>query len=146
MNAIFVTATTRGTSYTIMGVWHDIVSTKCLLFSREVTGCCRLVSGMTVQFKSNFAKVFIFATLLSALMCSEFPELTKLTDDTSNDFTTPSYVMREVTSAVAVQVTATVMTPAPRITPSRKFSAALPETRFIRNSRDLLLLCSLLRI
>ena len=100
---------------------------------------------MTVQFKSNFAKVFIFATLLSALMCSEFPELTKLTDDTSNDFTTPSYVMREVTSAVAAQVTATVMTPAPRITSSRKFSAAPPERSFIRNSRDLHLLCTLLR-
>jgi hypothetical protein len=104
------------------------------------------VSGMPVQFKSNVAKVFVLATLLSALMFSEFPELTKLTDDTSNDFTTSSYVMQEVTSAVAVHVTATVMTPAPRITPSRKFSAALPETRFIRNSRDLLLLCSLLRI
>jgi len=70
---------------------------------------------MTVQFKSSVAKVFIFAILVSALMCSEFPELTKLTDDTSNDFTTPSYIMREVTSAVAAQVTATVMTPAPRI-------------------------------
>ena len=128
-----------------MGVWHDIVSNKCLLFSREVTGCCRLVSGMTVQFKSSVAKVFIFAILVSALMCSEFPELTKLTDDTSNDFTTPSYIMREVTSAVAAQVTATVMTPAPRIASSTKFSAALPERSFIRNSRELHLLCSLLR-
>jgi hypothetical protein len=100
---------------------------------------------MTVKFKSNVAKVFVLAALLSALVFSEFPELVKLTDDTSNDSTTPSYVVQEVTSAIAAQATATVMTPAPRITSSRKSSAALQQTSFIRNSRDLLLLCSLLR-
>jgi hypothetical protein len=102
---------------------------------------------MTVQYKSDVAKVFVFAVLLSSLMCSELPELVKLTDKTSNDFTTPSYVMRKVASAVAAQVTAAVTTPASRITSSRNSSVVLPQqASFIRNSRDLLLSCSLLRI
>ena len=100
---------------------------------------------MRFRFKSNVAKFFVMAVLLSALACSELPELAKLIDQTSNDFTPPSYMMEEIASAVAAQVTTTTTVPKLRATPSQSSSDFPRQARLFRGSRELLQLYSILR-
>jgi hypothetical protein len=100
---------------------------------------------MRFQFKGNVARLLVMAVLLSVVACSELPELARLMDNPSNDFMPPSYPMEQVTSAVAAQVTATVTTPAPRITRSQESSGVRQQTIPIRSSRDLLELYTILR-
>ena len=100
---------------------------------------------MKFHFNSHLSKVFVLAVLLSALVCSEVPELAKLVDNTSNDFTTPICFMEEITTSVAAQVTATVTRPLVRAMQSHGPLGAPHQTIFSSSSRDILLLCSTLR-
>ena|ERR1700674_1293131 len=98
---------------------------------------------MTFRFKSNIAKLFVLAVLLSAVASSELPELARLMDNTSNDFTAPSYLMGEIGSPVAAQVTA--KGPVSRITPGQNPSDVRQQPGVFHSSRNLLLLYSILR-
>lgn len=98
---------------------------------------------MRFKFKSSVAKFAVLAVLLTAVACSELPELARLMDNPTNDFTAPSYLMEDISASVAAQVTATA--PTLRITLSQKFSDSPQRATLIRGSRDLLLLCSILR-
>jgi hypothetical protein len=98
---------------------------------------------MKFDFKTNVAKLVVLAILLSAVACSELPELTKLMDNPSNDFTTSSHLMAEVSSVVAAPAKATA--PASGIMPRQKPSKAPRHISRVGNPRDLLLLCSILR-
>ena len=100
---------------------------------------------MRLRFKGSVAKLFVVAILLSSLACSELPELERLIDNTSNDFTPPSYVVGEITSAVARQVTPTSPERALRGV-SRQNSPDVPQhIRAFLSSRDLLHLYSMIR-
>jgi hypothetical protein len=98
---------------------------------------------MSRRFKTNIARFFALAVLLSAIACSELPELARLIDNASNDFTAPSCLMGEITSTVTVQVTATVA--GSPIEVSLKFSDVRPTSHDFRGSGDLLQLYSILR-
>ena len=100
---------------------------------------------MRFRFKSNVARFFVVALLLSAVACSELPELAKLMDRTSNDFTPPSYVVGEIDSAVAAQVTTTTAAPEMRARPAQNSPDVPRQTRLFRCSRELLLFYSILR-
>jgi hypothetical protein len=100
---------------------------------------------MKFHFKNHLSKVIVLAVLLSALVCSEVPELAKLMDDTSNDFTTPICFMEEITTSVAAQVRATVTPPLVHAMQSQGPLGAPQQTIFPSNSREILLLCSTLR-
>jgi len=100
---------------------------------------------MTFHFKSNVAKVFVMAVLLSLMACSELPELAGLADNTSNDFTAPSYIVGEIASAVVAHLTATAAPPASPTTPYQNSSGVAQQTSLFRSSRDLLQLYSILR-
>ena len=92
---------------------------------------------------SKFARLFVVVVLLSSLACSELPELARLADNTSNDFTTQSCFGGEVAIAAAIQVMA--KTPASGITAHRK-SLDIPQgIGLLGISRDLLLLYSVFR-
>lgn len=97
---------------------------------------------MKFDFKTNVAKLVVLVVLLSAVACSELPELTQLMDNPSNDFTTPSHLMEEVSNVVAAPVKATA---ASGIMPRQKPSEAPQHASRVGNPRDLLLLCSILR-
>jgi hypothetical protein len=115
------------------------------VLQNATTGCHAGTYLVILHFPSQVAKFLVMAVLFSAIACSEFPELANLMDNTSNDFTPPSYVVGEIASTVAAQVTVTAATPASRITPFRKSSDASQQTSLFRSSRDLLLLYSILR-
>jgi hypothetical protein len=81
--------------------------------------------------------------LLSSLACSEFPELARLADNTSNDFTTQSCFAVQVAIAAGTQVMA--KTPASGFTACRE-SLNIPHTiGHWGVSRDLLQLYSVFR-
>jgi hypothetical protein len=93
-------------------------------------------------FVSRVVKVVGLVMLVSALACSELPELTTLVDNSSNDFAVLSSSSLSVT-AVAAQVTATVCVSRAAVRPA--FVEA-PQHEFpFRGSRDMLALYSLLR-
>jgi|SRR5690348_12688721 len=100
---------------------------------------------MRLRFKSNVARLFVLAVLLSAVACSELPELTKLMDQTSNDFTPPSYVVGDLASAAAAQVATTTTAPKLRGISSPESSDVPRQARLFRCSRDLLQFYSILR-
>jgi hypothetical protein len=92
---------------------------------------------------SKFARLFVMVVLLCLLMCSEFPELVRLADNTANDFTTQSCLASEVAIALAIQVVAKA--PASGIT-ARPESLCIPKRLSLFGiSPDLLLLYSVLR-
>ena len=94
--------------------------------------------------RSKFARLFVMVVLLSSVACSEFPELARLADNTSNDFiTTQSCLAGEVAIAEATQVTATG--PASRITACEELSNIPERISLFGISRDLLLLYSVFR-
>ena len=98
---------------------------------------------MTFRFKSNIARFFVLAVLLSAIACSELPELARLTDNASNDFTAPSYLMGEIASTVTAQVMVTVAGWPIEMSLN---SSDIPQTsKGFHGSGDLLLLYSILR-
>jgi len=99
---------------------------------------------MSFHFKGSVAKLFVLVILVSAVACSELPELEKLVDNSSNDFTPASYVVREIAKAVAAQLRPTVSAAAPCLAPLQNSSSA----QFIGpslSSRNLLELYSVLR-
>jgi hypothetical protein len=98
---------------------------------------------MRFGFKGNLATLFFLAILLSSVACSELPELTQLLDNPSNDFTPPSCLTEEASTVVAAQVTATARVS--RVAQPQKSSDTVQQRSLIRSSRDLLLLCSILR-
>jgi len=100
---------------------------------------------MKLQFKSNIARLFVVAVLLSSVACSELPELARLMDNTANDFTPPSYVMDDLERAVSGQVTTTAIAPASRPSPRQNLSDIPQHTNPRHGSRDLLQLYSILR-
>ena len=82
--------------------------------------------------------------VLSSVACSEFPELARLADNTSNDFiTTQSCIAGEVGIAAATQITATA--PASRITACEELLDIPQRISLFGISRDLLLLYSVFR-
>jgi hypothetical protein len=98
---------------------------------------------MSFRFKSNVARFFVLAVLLSAIACSELPELARLIDNASNDFTAPSYLMGEIARKVTAQVTATVAGSSVEMSLN---SSDIPQTsEGFHGSGDLLLLYSILR-
>ena len=98
---------------------------------------------MSRRFKTNIARFFTLAVLLSAIACSELPELARLTDNASNDFTAPSYLMGEIASTVTVQVTATVAGSPIEVSLN---SSDIPQiSEGLHGSGDLLMLYSILR-
>jgi hypothetical protein len=97
------------------------------------------------DFRSYFVKFFIMLVLVCSIAFAEFPELARLSDNASNDFTTPTSVVEEVTTAVAPKVTATVAAPALRVTSYPELSKASRRTPVSRSSRDVLVLYSILR-
>ena len=117
---------------------------KCLRSPERDVGCAVRNSFLfRFRFKSNIAKLFVLAVLLSAVASSELPELARLMDNTANDFTTPSYLTGEIGTAVVAQVTPTV--PVSRITPGQKPSDVPQQPGVFRSSRNLLPLYSILR-
>jgi len=100
---------------------------------------------MNLQFKSNIARLFVVAVLLSSLACSELPELARLMDNTANDFTPPSCVMDEIENAVGAKATATATALASHPSPHQNFSHIPRHTNPCHGSRDLLQLYSILR-
>jgi hypothetical protein len=99
---------------------------------------------MRFHFNGSLAKLFVLTILLSAVACSELPELEKLVDNSSNDFTPASYAVGEITKAVAAQLRPTVSAAAPRLASSQNPSSALFIGPFL-SSRNLLELYSVLR-
>lgn len=98
---------------------------------------------MSLRLRNKAAKFFVFVVLLSAVACSELPELAKLMDNPSNDFTAPAYLMGEIETKVSEQVTFTASI-------SRLESRSVPSDQpqrmqGFRSSGDLLLLYSILR-
>lgn len=94
--------------------------------------------------RSEFARLFVVVVLLSSLACSEFPELSRLADNTSNDFTTQSCLEGEVAVAAATQVMA--RTPASCTMPRGESSDMPRRTGLFGVSRDLLALYAVFRI
>jgi hypothetical protein len=94
------------------------------------------------HFKRRLTKFFVLMALVSSLASAEFPELSKLMDDTSNDFAVLSI------TPVEVQIEATVQTTSrsrvSRLKPCRP-SPDGPQPGVFRNSRDVLVLDSILR-
>ena len=99
---------------------------------------------MTFRFKSNVVRLFVTVVLLSSLACSELPELGRLIDDTSNDFTPASYVLGEIASDVAVQATPATES-ASRVTSRQTFLDMPQHNSAFRGPRSLLLLYSILK-
>lgn len=91
----------------------------------------------------KFVRFLAIAVLLLSVACSELPELATLSDNTSNDFTTQSYVTREV--AVAVVTLAPTEAPVLPVHRSEEFADAPQRANFFCISRDLLLLYSTFR-
>lgn len=98
---------------------------------------------MSFRFKSNVARFFVLAVLLSAVACSELPELARLIDNASNDFTAPSYLMGEIASTVTAQVMTTVA--GSPVEMSLNSSDTTQTSEGFLGSGDLLLLYSVLR-
>jgi hypothetical protein len=115
---------------------------KLSLFSKAIAGVVQV--GMS-HFRSYVFKAFIMLVLVCSIASAEFPELARLSDNASNDFTTPTSVVEEVTTAVAPKVTATVAAPALRVTSYQEPSKASRRTPVSRSSRDVLVLYSILR-
>jgi len=97
------------------------------------------------HFRSRVFKAFIMLVLVCSIAFAEFPELARLSDDASNDFTTPTCVVQEVTTAVAPKVTATVAALALRVASHQEPSKASRRAPVTRCSRDVLVLYSILR-
>jgi hypothetical protein len=97
------------------------------------------------HFRSYVFKAFIMLVLVCSIAFAEFPELARLSDNASNDFTTPTCVVEEVRTAVAPKVTATVAASALRVTSYQEPSKASRRTLVSRSSRDVLVWYSILR-
>jgi hypothetical protein len=100
---------------------------------------------MRLRFNGSVAKLFVVAILLSSLACSELPELERLIDNASNDFTPASYVAGEITSAVAAHVKATSPARALRAARQQNSSDISQHIAAFLISRDLLHLYSISR-
>jgi len=97
----------------------------------------------SLRFKNKAAKFLAFVVLLSAVACSELPELAKLMDNPSNDFTAPAYLMGEIETRVSEQAIVSMSTS--RVE-SRSFPSDRPQrAQGFRSSSDLLVLYSILR-
>ena len=100
---------------------------------------------MTCRFKSNVIKLFVIAVLLSSVACGELPELTQLMDNTSNDFTVPSFLIADFANVVAAQLSGTATAPASCVTPRQRFSDIQQHASIFCSSRSSLQLYSILR-
>jgi hypothetical protein len=101
--------------------------------------------SMRLGFKGGIAKLFVLAILLSSLACSELPELCRLSDNTSNDFTPLSYVAGEIASAVSAQLWPASPARALRVTPQQNSTDVPQQVKPFLGSRDLLHLYSISR-
>jgi hypothetical protein len=100
---------------------------------------------MRLRFKGSIVRLFVVVILLSSLACSELPELERLIDNTSNDFTPPSYVVGEITSAVSSQLTPESPMRALHVAPQQNSSDVPQHIGAFLSSRDLLHLFSIIR-
>lgn len=113
---------------------------------QNATTECRAETPPSIfHFWSMVAKLLVVGILLSAMACSEFPELANLTDDASNDFISMSYVAGEIASTVAVQAMLTADPSASDVMPYRNSSDSPQHRLIFRSSRNLLELYSVLR-
>ena len=116
---------------------------ECLRSLDRYVGCIKS-RIMSLRFKTDIARFFALAVLLSAIACSELPELARLVDNASNDFTAPSCLMWEtVSSTVTSQVTVAVAGSPTEVRPQS--SDVLQASHDFRSSGDLFLLYSILR-
>ena len=94
------------------------------------------------HFKRRLIKFFVLMVLVSSLASAEFPELSKLMDDTSNDFAVLSI------TPVEVQMEATVQTMSRGCMSGLKLchqSPDRPQLGVFRSSPDILDLHTILR-
>lgn len=95
------------------------------------------------HFRTRLIKFFILMLLVSSIACGELLELSKLTDDTSNDFAVLSLPSAEILLEVTVQAKSahcvTVAMPCPQ------FSEGPQGIDAFRSSRGVLVLHSILR-
>ena len=85
------------------------------------------------------------AILLSSLACSELPELERLIDNTSNDFTPPSYVVGEITSTASDHLTPTSRVRVLQAAAQQNSPDVSQHIKPFLGSRDLLHLYSIIR-
>lgn len=96
-------------------------------------------------FVSNVIKLVVLVMLVSTIACNELPELTRLMDNPSNDFTVVSTASADVrVAAVAAQVTATLCMSRAAL-PLEFLQDAQRESAAFGSARDLLALLSFLR-
>ena|SRR5690242_16074373 len=94
---------------------------------------------------SKLIKLVVLVMLVSTIACNELPELTRLMDNPSNDFTFVSTASADVrVAAVAAQVTATLCMSRAAL-PPEFLQDAQRESAAFGSARDLLALLSLLR-
>jgi hypothetical protein len=96
-----------------------------------------------VALRSKFARFFVIVVLLSSLACAEFPELASLADNTSNDFTTHFSLGAE--GAMVGAIRAMAKAPASRRMACEEYLRIPRRISLFGISRNLLLLCSVLR-
>lgn len=125
------------------GVVPHFVNEMSLSAQRQLAASAPESRHMRFRFKGNLSKFLVLAVLLSAVACSELPEIVKLMDNPANDFTTPSDLVVEFSSVLAAQVTTEA--PARYIAPAQTSTETLQQTSYVRSRRDLLLLFSILR-
>lgn len=92
----------------------------------------------------RLAQTLVMAIVLSVVVCSELPELIRLVDNTTNDFTTPASLIEQAESVRASQpaVRITVSHCRPRYAVPDVFQRWAP----LNLSRDLLSLYSIIRV
>ena len=95
-----------------------------------------------MSFRSKLARLFATIVILSAVACSEFPELASLADNPSNDFTTQSCLASQIAVESATQRTAIAPS---RITRRDNLFGAPQRISLFAISRDLLVLYSVFR-
>jgi hypothetical protein len=100
---------------------------------------------MRLPFKGSVARLFVLAILLSSLACGELPELGRLIDNTSNDFTPPSYVVGEIERAAVAQLLPVPPALALSVAPRQNPSDFPQHIKTFLGSRDLLHLYSVIR-
>jgi hypothetical protein len=112
--------------------------------SREMIVRCIDDIAATQALWMRVAQTLVMAIVLSVVVCSELPELIRLVDNTTNDFTTPASLIEEPESVRASQpaVRITVLQCRPRYPLRDVFRRRAP----LNLSRDLLSFYSIIRV
>jgi hypothetical protein len=101
------------------------------------------VMRVSMSYFRNYALKCFMLVLMCSILCTELPELSRLSDDASNDFTVLATSQAKVGIAEATHVRPAAY--APSFSPYRKSSDGSHRKPASPRSRDLLALCSTLR-